>query len=124
MPLPLDIRLLFEKVDNLKKRERRRRQDVTLKALSRNVSASQAKVKYSRCASKQENPKGVVSHNLKLLSRPCQRQRLLCFLSERDAAVNDSVPSAGQGMTTLVFATRSMMESPGSAKEGASVRRG
>lgn len=34
------------------------------------------------------------------------------------------IPLAGQGMITLLFATFSMMASPGSAKDGASVRTG
>lgn len=46
----------------------------------------------------------------------------LFSLSKADSSMNHFVPSAGQGMTTLSFATFSMMASPGSAKDGASVK--
>lgn len=47
---------------------------------------------------------------------------ILFSSSKADTSVNHIIPSAGQGMMTLLFATFSMMVSPGSAKDGASVR--
>lgn len=41
---------------------------------------------------------------------------------DADSSLNHFVPSAAQGMMILSFATFSMMASPGSAKDGASVR--
>lgn len=66
------------------------------------------------------------SHMLEILSplnsKPLLFYNSLSSLFRTDSFGNHFVPSAGHGITTLLFATLSMMASPGSAKDGASVR--